>query len=81
MEFVSTRQLAPATIIGAMFIKTNCTFQACDFSCFESNNHFHSCCMIKFWLLGIFVFILHEHDCHAVMTWSFRLIVVMVIKI
>jgi len=78
---MSTRQLAPTTIIRTILIIANCTFSAHDCNCFESNNQFHGCRVIKLWLLVIFILILNEHDCHAIMTWSFRLIVVMVVKV
>lgn len=80
MELVSTGQLAPAACIGAMLIETNCAFCAHDCNCLEFGDYFHGRCPIEFWLLGIVVLILHEHNCHAVMPWSFRLIV-MVVKV
>lgn len=70
MELMSARQCTPATIIGAMLIKANCTFSAHDFSCFKSSYHFHSRCLIQLGLLGIFILIVQHHDCRAIMSWS-----------
>lgn len=74
MELMSARQCTPATIIGAILIKTNCTFGAHDFSYFKSSDHFHSCCLIELGLLGIYVVIIQHHDCRTIMSWSFRFI-------
>lgn len=80
MELMSARQFTPAAIIRGMLIETNCTFRAQDFGFFESSNHFHNRCLVKLGILGIFVVIIQQHDCCAVMSRCFRFIHVVKIR-
>ena len=75
MELMSTRQCAPTAILRAMLIVANCTFNTCDFSHFKSSDQFHCFCPIKFGFLNVFILIIQQQNCRPVMSWSFRLVI------